>query len=350
MNRKGISAGGNWIIDRIKLVDTYPEEGNLSSITRTEAPANGGAPYNVLLDIARLGLDIPLQGIGAIGDDEDGNLIIDDCMKNGIDHGLVSRKIGFHTSYTDVISSNATGQRTFFHARGANALLDIDDFKLDKIKGSICLLGYLLLLDSLDKEDEKFGTRAARLLSMLVDAGIETAVDVVSENSDRFGRIVSPSLIFTDYLVINEVEAGKILGKKLRDREKRISFDKISEAAGALLKKGVRKRVIIHFPEGAVSLSKDKASIEKYCSESFKLPEGYIKGTVGAGDAFCAGCLVGIHSKWETPEILGFANAMATACLSHPSASSGIRPFKEMQEIAGKFSLRRSDWNTASLR
>ncbi len=336
--RYGITAGGNWIIDLIKFVDSYPEEGNLSNILKTESPANGGCPYNVLLDLARLKTGIPLQAVGAIGDDDFGNFILDDCRRHGVSTELMSKRPGQTTSYTDVITVKSNGHRTFFHARGANATLDIDDFDIARIKGRICLVGYLLLLDKLDEPDKKFGTRAARLLSMLKDAGIETAIDVVSENSERFNRIVTPSLKFTDYLIFNEVEAGKVLEKKIRRKDGGIDFKDASEAADALLKMGVGKIVVIHFPEGAVATVKDKNRLVREKAKSLKLPSGFIKGTVGAGDAFCAGCLQVIYEGGNLKEMLALGNGVAAASLSHPSASLGIESIVQVKGLTDKFS------------
>jgi sugar/nucleoside kinase (ribokinase family) len=335
MKLDGISAGGNWIIDKIKLVDTYPEEGNLANILETKPPVNGGCPYNVLLDLAKLATGIPLQGIGAIGNDEDAEYILRDCKEHGINASLLQGKKGTPTSYTDVFNVKSTGHRTFFHARGANALLDIDDFEVEKITGRICLVGYLLLLDSLDAEDSEFGTRAARLLSMLSDAGIETAVDIVSEDSDRFAKIVLPSLPYIDYLIINEVEASKTLGITVRNDAGEIIDDKIAEVADSLIKHGVRRQVIIHYPEGSFSLKKDGA--EKIFGKSLRLPKEFIVGATGAGDAFCAGALFGIYSKWDTVKTLQFASGMAAASLSELSASAGIKSLNEIFELIEKY-------------
>jgi sugar/nucleoside kinase (ribokinase family) len=336
--RNGITAGGNWIIDLIKFVDSYPEEGNLANILKTEHPTNGGCPYSVLLDMAKLGTDIPLQAVGAIGNDEYGDFILSDCKKNKICTDLLKKKEGQTTSYTDVITVQSNGHRTFFHARGANATLDIGDFEIDKIKGKICLLGYLLLLDKLDEPDAKFGTRAAKLLSMLREAGIETAIDVVSENSDRFNKIVTPSLKFTDYLILNEIEAGKVLEKKLRRNDGGIDFKDASEASEALFKMGVGKMVVIHFPEGAVATVKENNKIVRESVKSLKLPPGFIKGTVGAGDAFCAGSLSQIYKGESISNILKFGNGVAAASLSHPTASQGIKSIDQVKELISKFS------------
>ena len=56
--RVGILAGGNWIVDRVKFIDTYPCQDGLASI-RSEVAANGGSPFNLLVDLAKLGARSP---------------------------------------------------------------------------------------------------------------------------------------------------------------------------------------------------------------------------------------------------------------------------------------------------
>lgn len=335
MKREGISAGGNWIIDTIKIVDTYPSEGNLANILETRPPSNGGCPYNVLLDLAKLNTGIPLQGIGSIGDDDAAEFILQDCEKYGINASLLHKQTEVPTSYTDVFNVKETGDRTFFHARGANALLDIDDFEVEKITGRICILGYLLLLDTLDAEDPEFGTRAAKLLSKLSHAGIETAVDIVSEDSDRFAKLVLPTLPHIDYLIINEVEASKTLDIIVRGNDGKIIEEKIAEVAECLIEHGVRKQVIIHYPEGSFSYKKE--GNEKLFEKSLTLPKGFIVGATGAGDAFCAGTLYGIYSGWDTKQTLQFASGMAAASLNDTSASSGIKSIDDVWQLIEKY-------------
>ena len=66
--RAGVLAGGNWIVDRVKFIDTYPCQDALASIL-SEAAANGGSPFNLLVDLAKLGARFPLLGeiMGASG-------------------------------------------------------------------------------------------------------------------------------------------------------------------------------------------------------------------------------------------------------------------------------------------
>lgn len=58
---------------------------------------------------------------------------------------------------------------------------------------------------------------------------------------------------------------------------------------------------------------------------SIKHPEGYIKGTVGAGDAFCAGCLYGIYNGFGDSDILEFASGAAACNLAAEDSVSGMQ-------------------------
>src|SRR5262249_102302 len=123
------------------------------------------------------------------------------------------------------------------------------DFARTRVR--IFHLGYLLLLDALDLPDPKFGTKAARLLAAAQSAGVKTSVDVVSEDSERFPKIVNPALKHVDYCILNEIEAGKTTGFTIRQPQGALDTVAVRHAAGALLQQGVRELVVIHFPEGA---------------------------------------------------------------------------------------------------
>ena len=76
-----------------------------------------------------------------------------------------------------------------------------------------------------------------------------------------------------------------------------------------------------------------------YEFESLKLPKGYIKGTVGAGDAFCAGVLYAAETDMPLPEALKLGACSAAASLSEVSASDGVKAKDEvlnLYELYGK--------------
>jgi len=328
--RSGLLAGGNWIIDFVKMIDVYPGEDALANIGESAPGTNGGAPYNVLMDLARLGVSFPLEAVGLIGSDANGELILADCRERAIDLSQLQRTSEAPTSFTDVMTVSDTGRRTFFHCRGTNALLRPEHFDFSKTRAKIFHLGYLLLLDELDLPDAAFGTQAGAVLARARAAGLLTSVDVVSEEGRRFASVVLPTLPQVDILFVNEFEAQRITGKTLKTPA---GFDWIAmkEAAQDLLDAGVQQWVFLHCEDGAIALGKNG---QIACQGSLQLPASFIRGTTGAGDAFAAGVLAGLHEENPVAECLRWGVTAAAASLRHPSASQGIASLPECLALA----------------
>ena len=331
--RTGVLAGGNFIIDQVKMIDVWPQRHTLANIS-SQSEGTGGAPYNVLLDLAKLGAKFPLAAAGAVGKDLLGEQIIADCTANGIDTKHLKPIKNAPTSYTDVMTEEKGGARTFFHMRGANALWDGKDLDFSKLRHKIFHLGYLLLLDALDQPAGETGTQASALLKRAQDAGIKTSIDCVSEDSERFTNIVTPALQYTDYCIINEFEAGKITGYKLRNDKDELDTVFLRHAAGAILQKGVGELVVIHFPEGGFCRTRDG---KDFWQMSLKLPAKYIQGTAGAGDAFCAGFLYGLHEDLELEDCLQVAVCAAATSLSDSTCTGGMTTLANVLQLKKKY-------------
>lgn len=332
MERNGIISAGNWIIDHIKMIDVWPEKGNLANIKLVAGKASGGCAHNVLVNLARLQTGMPLWAGGIVGDDDDGKYIMDEIAGHGIDSRYMSVREGATTSFTDVMSEMQAGARTFFHYRGANALLDYPDLEKMESPAKIFHLGYLLLLDKLDSFDEEYGTVAAKALHMLKLKGYEISIDVVSEQGERFRSVVIPSLQYTDYLICNEIEAGACTGMPLREKAA-LCRENLPKAAEYLFSRGVNKMVVIHFPEGGYAMQKNGKEL---FMPAFNAPQSGIKSTVGAGDAFCAGALYAIHEGFLLPDILRLANANARFNLLSENSTDGAVPLAELQQYLEK--------------
>ena len=335
--RTGILAGGNWIMDQVKMIDVYPQRDQLANIRSQTRQGTGGAPYNVLIDLAHLGVNFPLLAAGLVGKDALGAAILKDCRQHKIDVRYLGTTAKADTSYTDVMTEQSNGRRTFFHYRGANALWRGEDLDFSKTKAAIFHLGYLLLLDAMDEPDARFGTKAARLLAAAQEAGLKTSVDVVSEDSDRFAQIVNPALRYVDYCILNEIEAGKTAGFKIRLMDGRLDTVALRHAAGALLQQGVRDLVIIHFPEGAFARTRHGGDIWQ---SSLKLPEKFVAGTAGAGDAFCAGVLMGLHEGWELGRCLQTGVCVAAASLADATCTTGVKSLNACLALGKKYGYR----------
>lgn len=309
--RHGITAGGTWIVDRIKTIDAFPQEDLLATIL-AETRGGGGGAHNVIIDLALMEAPFPLRGQGVVGTDEDGKWLIQEAYKLGIDVGGLRTTKEQQTSYTDVMVAKSTGRRTFFHNRGANRLLE--DRDLDPGVSKIYHLANLTLLDRIDFS-------AARTLQRLQATGARTSVDAASAGRKRLSEVVVPSLQYIDYLILNEVEAGDCAEIAIRRADGGFDKDALSAAARKLYRDNL---IVIHLPEGALALSKDG---ELWMPSK---PPPKIVSALGAGDAFCAGVLYGLHEDWPLLQCLDLGHLAASACLGHETTTGGLRPVSEL--------------------
>lgn len=317
--RTGLIAGGNWIVDHVKVIDAWPPQDALATIVG-QSWGNGGSPYNILKDLARMGATFPLEAIGLVGDDASGRIIQDDCRAHRIDAAQLRVTADAPTSYTDVMTEQSTRRRTFFHHRGANALLRPEHFDFSRTCAKIFHLGYLLLLDALDANGEDGRPCAADVLRRAHAAGLRTSVDCVSEHSDRFRSVVAPVLPEVDVLFANDFEAEKLTGILL-GRGVELDRRAVGAAARALVQLGVREWACLHFPEGACACS---SAGELVWQRGVRLPAADVAGTAGAGDAFAAGVLYGLHEEWRMPQALELGVCAAAASLRHPTCSEAV--------------------------
>ncbi len=329
IKRFGIHAAGNFLVDLIKIIDNYPNEGMLANII-SETIGTGGGPFNVLTNLAKLKVKFPLFATAVLGNDEHGKYILRYLKEKRIDTSNVFVNSKLPTSYTDVYSVDNSGQRTFFHYRGSNGLLDYHHFKNVSTNAKIFHLAYLLLLEKLDKKDSRNEVVAEKVLTSLQRKGYKTSVDLISEDSKRYKNIVKPCLPYINYLIINEIEAAKITGVTIRKNKNKININSLNLIVDLLFKYGVKNIVAIHFPEGGFAANK---SGDRYFLPSYKIEKNEIKGTNGAGDSFCAGMLYGIHEELPLEKCIKIANANARFSLKSPTCTDGIVSLKELKKF-----------------
>lgn len=331
-NRKGICVAGNMIVDMTYPVDVMPKSGELVSITDKPIYTTGGALNNVIVDLARLDPDLPLKAVGRIGTDTQGEIIKKYLAEYpNIDTSAV-REEGI-TSFTLVISENISHQRSFFVYGGASDVFSEADFDWDSIDSEILHIGYILLLKALDEKDSEYGTKMARLLADAKKHGLKTSIDVVTESGTRFRELVPPALRYTDYCIINELEAQETTGVTLRDKNGVLLRENIEKALDSLFSFGVSTWAVIHCPEGSFGKTADG---EYVFEDSVKLPKGYIAGTVGAGDAFCSGVLLAAQRKMSLKDALHIGAAAACASLRCPGATEGVCTLSEVLSMHKK--------------
>ena len=93
---------------------------------------------------------------------------------------------------------------------------------------------------------------------------------------------------------------------------------------------GVSTWAVIHCPEVGFGLDENDNLVEV---PSLKLPSGYIKGTVGAGDAFCSGVLYAAWKGQDLKSAIELGTASAVCSLSQPGATEGMCKAEEALQV-----------------
>ena len=329
--RYGIAFAGNMLTDTVKLVSCYPEKGMLANVYSV-SQAVGGCVPNTAIDLAKIDSEIRISAYGRIGNDDAGKYLLSEMRSYGIDVSGVKVSQSSGTSFSDVMTVKSTGERTFFHYRGANSEFSPADISVSDVNAEMLHIGYILLLDEFDKADAEYGTVMARFLAEAQAAGIRTSIDVVSSSDDLYAEKVVPALKFTDNAIMNEIEGSGISHLPARDKSGKLIKENIRATMQTILDCGVKERVILHCPEYGFCLDRDGVFTEV---PSLDLTKGDIKGTVGAGDAFCAGCLYGIYNGWDNKRILEFAAGAAACNLSAEDSVSGMKDKNAIFELMG---------------
>ncbi|MBN1464314.1 carbohydrate kinase family protein [candidate division KSB1 bacterium] len=308
-----IEPGGLTYVDAQKFV----AEGELRGEKATFSV--GGMATNVAVDLAKMDGGYPLALFGKVGDDFRAEIIFATLVEYGIDMTNVLLDPDNETSSTEVIhfrQPDGSVERIFRHrlgAMGAFAASDINISRLAPFK--IAMFGYGLLLPQLDLADEAYGTRLGSVLAATQQLGVKTALDFVSpdeENRFKFLRY-RKTIRYVNIVCINEDQACSLTG-----------LTAPKDACIALVQELGAEIGVVHCGAKGpnYACSKPTGLIEQ---ENFIVAKEECKGNAGAGDAFAAGFLHGVHEEWPVEKSLRFAAAAAAISLRDASATGAMK-------------------------
>ena len=332
--KKGITIAGNILVDIVKNIDIYPKLGMLGTVSDI-SPAVGGCAPNTAINLAKIDRSVPISVLGRVGTDENGRYVMSQLQKNGINVDGIVYSPHTETGFCDVMSI-PSGERTFFHKAGTNAEFCPDDVDIPSLDCDILHIGYILLMKQFDTEDPEYGTVMARFLAAVQKAGIRTSIDVVSDSVVDYGKMITPSLRYCNYAIMNEIEGCGVSGLDPRRPDGSIDEDNIRRTMEMMLELGVRDRVILHSKEAGFMLTADGVFRS---APAVDIDPAKIAGKVGAGDAFCAGSLYGLYTGISDDRLLDFASAAAVCNLTAPDSISGMQPAAVIRSIveAGRY-------------
>lgn len=329
MQRRGFVTGGTWCADRNKLIDFWPSEDSVAEILAVEL-RGGGPGCNLAFDIRKLDPEMPVETIGLVGDDPEGRFLLEEAERHGVGRRQLRAVPGEITHYVDAYSSRRSGRRTHIYDQGVSARLTPDHFDLEATTGRIFHLGLPGLHRLMDGPWQGDANGWVTVLRRARAAGLATNLELASIPPERIHELVRPCLPELDYLIVNDTEIGAIAGMVTVQGDE-TDIDACTGAARAVLDGGVRQLVAVHFPRGAVAVTADGAVTWQ---PSVRVPQDVVVAANGAGDAFAAGTLYGVHEGWPVDRALRLGHAAAAASLRSMSTTDSVESWQACLALA----------------
>ncbi len=326
--RKSIAFAGDFLVDRLREIDAFPNMNMLAHIKNHYQSIGGCAPCTAV-NLAKIDRSVPISVWGCIGDDDGGRYICAVLRSHNINISPITVLPNSHTGFCEEMNQ-ADGGKMFFYSKGANALFGPEYVDTSQLQCSILHVGYLLVLDKFEEPDAVYGTKMARFLHTVQGKGIKTSADIASKNTADWTKDVIPVLKYINYLICNELECCTCFGLNARNSDGTINVFNIKTAMRRALQAGVNDKVIVHARDACFLMDK---SGEFTQVSSFDVPKESIKSSTGAGDAFCAGCLYAINNNFSDVEILEFASAAGACNLSSENSTDGMKDKKHLLKM-----------------
>lgn len=307
---KKIACIGIMVVDVMTdPIEVLPEPGKLVKIGAVTVH-NGGNAMTAAMNLKKMGVDA--QMLGKLGDDMFGSYLRDCLDKAGVDTRGIKTDDKIQTSVS-IVLLDATGERSFLHCTGTNAVLSIDDIDWDVIAETdgVFVTG-AFLMDNFDGEE------TAQFLKKCKEMGKTTFLDVCWDATGRWGDVINCCMPYIDYFMPSIDEAVQIAGCEDPD-----------DIADVCMSRGVKNVVIKLGKKGAyLRLAGEKKGRVFPAVGNVKRVDA-----TGAGDSFCSGFLAA-YARGESPKFAAsFANAVGALCVTAKGATTGIRTYEETLEF-----------------
>ena len=329
VTRRGFITGGTWCVDLNKMIDFWPPEDSIAEIHEIDL-RGGGSASNLAIDMKKLDPEMPVETIGIVGDDENGRFLLSHADSFGIDRRQMAVTKELPTQFTDCFGSKRTGRRTHIYYAGAAALLTPDHFDFSRTSGRIFHLGLPGIHRVLDTAWQGDANGWVTVLKKAKAAGLTTNFELVMIEPRRLAAIIRPCLPHLDYLIVNDWEIGALADEKTYN-EGTTDIAACLKAARHVLTQGTTGLVVVHFPKGALAVTRDGTVTEQ---PSVRVPQSAVVGANGAGDAFAAGMLYGLHEGWGVQRCLALAHATAAASLRGASTTGTVEKWQLCLQLA----------------
>jgi ribokinase len=263
--------------------------------------AAGGSAANAIVGLARLGIRIGF--IGKVANDHEGQLLLNDFRKEGVDtKGITVVRHGRSGNVTAFVDK--TGERALYVHPSVNDTLTLKDIDLEYAKST-----EFLHLASMDEKPFRTQRQLVELLPK-VKISLDPGEIYARKGIAKLAPILRKCYVFMP----SENELKMLTGKHFRKGAAVILKHGVSIVAVKLGQKGcyVTDSKESHFIEPADAKPVDKT---------------------GAGDAFCAGFLYGLVKKKSLYECGRLGNFVASKCIEKIGARTGLPRASDVKNV-----------------
>ncbi|HLH47854.1 MAG TPA: carbohydrate kinase family protein [Roseiarcus sp.] len=332
--RRGFVTAGTWCVDHNKLIAAWPAEDTASEVLAIDRQG-GGSACNLAIDMKRLDPAVRVETIGLIGDDENGRFLAAQCDAHGIGRGQMRVVAGEATFSVDAFTV-ANGKRTHLFYPGVAKRLSPDDFDFSKTPARILHLGLPGAHRIMDAPWRAEANGWVAALKAARGSGLQTNLELMTIAPERLIALARPCLPHLDYLIVNDFEIGAATGVETR-AEGRTDVAAVRRAIEAALRSGPMRVVAAHFPEGALAGAREGGLV---ALGSLAMPKEEVVGANGAGDAFAAGLLYGLHQGWDLRGALALGHCAAAASMRAISTTAGVGSWRECLALGERWGFR----------
>ena len=334
--RRGVLSAGSFCVDFNKSILRWPEQDTVTEVVRIDRQG-GGSGYNMAIDLERLDPGFPVEAMGVIGADDLGRFLCAECDAHGVARAGLRALPGGATMSVDAINVLETGRRTHFFHSCAGAAMTPGHFDFSATRARILHLGLPGAHAAMDVPWRDDANGWVAVLKAARRAGLRTNLELMTTSAGRLAELGRPCLPHLDFLIVNDFEIGALAGLPTRRPDDSTDVAAVGRAIAVLLERGAMDWVVAHFPEGAVAGGRDGTRL---ALGSVAMPASEVAGVNGAGDAFAAGMIYGLHEGWPIADCLRLAHSSAAASMRAVSTTEGVAPVAECLALAEKWGLR----------
>lgn len=289
---------GSLNIDYTYKVDHFVQKGETLSSDSLQV-FSGGKGLNQSIALARSGAEV--YHAGSIG--EDGKFLLTQLQEAGVNTDYVNILKTVRTGNA-IIQNNKEGDNCIILYGGANQAITTE--QVDTVLEHFQSGDFVVLQNEINE------------VPYIIEQAHNRKIKIVLNPSPMDGKIKKMPLEYVDFFLLNEIEAGQILGK-----------DAKNEIDGEILAKALHEK----FPKSAIVLTMgEKGSIYMDSNETVLQPVYKVQSvdTTAAGDTFTGFFIGGILRGLTMKETMDMASKAAGIAVTRMGAAPSIPGIQEV--------------------